>query len=346
MVMRDPTARGWPHQGKRTDSRELAEEWAFSYLHWIRGELRRDYLKVSAGPALKKAADLFLEHRAETVEKATWSADRTAVNHLLDAFPPDRSLTSIETKDVQKLVDRMLRQGYRATTLGTYLKSWSVFFRYAGDWVPTQDVTVGSKTSKPKNETDTLSTLEIRALLAAAEKVDAQRIGEFPSGVLACGLGLYMGLRQGEIFALQWADIHPESRTVRIRYQVPKDSTKLKPTKGKMSRTALVLPDWWPMHRTHAVGFVCGRKGRPVGTRTQRNLITRILDTAQLNELGRGWHVLRHTYAQQFMESGGTLEELSKSLGHSSIATTQRVYEHMRPDVAARRAASRIYGTD
>lgn len=342
--MRDPTARGWPEHGRRTDSEELAEEWSFAYLHWIRGERRRDYLGVAPGMSVGKAVDAFLEHRSETVERATWSADRTAMNHLLDTFPPATPLASIETKELQELIDRMLRKGYRATTLGTYLKSWGVFFGWAGDWLPTRGVTVGSKATRPKNETDTLSTLEIRALFAAAERIDAQRVGQFPSGVLACGLGLYMGLRQGEIFALQWVDIDPSSRTVRIRYQVPKDSTKLRPTKGKMTRTALVLPDWWSLHRTDAVGFICGRKGRPVGTRTQRNLITRVLDTAGLNELGRGWHVLRHTYAQMFMESGGTLEELSKSLGHSSIATTQRVYEHMRPDVAARRAASRIYG--
>lgn len=342
--MRDPTARGWPENGRRTDSEELAEEWSFAYLHWIRGERRRDYLGVSPGLSLLEAVEAFLEHRSETVERATWSADRTAMNHLLDAFPTRTPLTAIEPSQLQELVDRMLRKGYRATTLGTYRNSWQVMFRWAGDWIPTRGVTVGSKASKPKNETDTLSVLEIRALFAAAETIDAQRVGQFPSGVLACGLGLYMGLRQGEIFALQWADIDVSSRTVRVRFQVPKDSTKLRPTKGKMTRIALVLPGWWSLHRTDAVGFICGRKGRPVGTRTQRNLITRILDTAGLNELGRGWHILRHTYAQTFMESGGTLEELSKSLGHSSIVTTQQRYEHMRTDVAAQRAASRIYG--
>lgn len=346
MVMKDPEARGWPARGERTDSQELAEEWASAYLHWIRGERRRRWLGLTPDQSLGPAVDAYLDHRSVAVERATWSADRTALNHLVELLGATAAVGSVETSDLQGFVDAMLRRGYRASTLRTYLKCWRTFFRKVGDWDPVDGVTVTSRAARPLDEVHTLSGREVAQIMAAAAVVDSQQIGEFPSAVLACGIGIYMGLRQGEIFALQWADIDAPTKTVRVRFQVPKDSVELRPTKGKLSRTALVLPPWWALHRSDRVGFVVGRTGRPVGTRTQRNLITRVLDTAGLNRLGVGWHIQRHTYAQTFLEGGGTIEQLSKSLGHSSIGTTQQRYEHLRPDVAAALARSAVYGTE
>lgn len=42
-------------------------------------------------------------------------------------------------------------------------------------------------------------------------------------------------------------------------------------------------------------------------------------------------HDLRHTFASWFLQDGGTIEELSGVLGHSSIVVTQR-YAHLAPD--------------
>ena len=152
-----------------------------------------------------------------------------------------------------------------------------------------------------------------------------------------------MGLRQGEIFALQWADIDRTQGTVRVRWQLPKDRTEPKPTKGKYARSVPVRPGWWPLHRPDRVGLVCGRLGRPVGSRTQRNLITRILDTAGLNRKGLGWHILRHTFALRFLDEGGSMEELQLALGHQSITTTQARYDHRKSEAVAPQAAKRIY---
>ncbi len=44
-----------------------------------------------------------------------------------------------------------------------------------------------------------------------------------------------------------------------------------------------------------------------------------------------GWHVLRHTFATEYLRNGGDIVRLSKILGHASITTTQ-VYEHLLGD--------------
>ncbi len=47
-------------------------------------------------------------------------------------------------------------------------------------------------------------------------------------------------------------------------------------------------------------------------------------------------HTLRHTYAALYLKRGGDIYKLSKYLGHSSIAITEKVYAHLCPkDLAA-----------
>lgn len=74
--------------------------------------------------------------------------------------------------------------------------------------------------------------------------------------------------------------------------------------------------------------------------------MTAILDHAKLKAPGIGLHSLRHTYARQFIEKGGRLEELQKSLGDSSITITERFYGHMTEQSAATLARWKIYGED
>jgi integrase/recombinase XerC len=46
-------------------------------------------------------------------------------------------------------------------------------------------------------------------------------------------------------------------------------------------------------------------------------------------------HVLRHTFATRYLQSGGDIYVLSKILGHASVSVTERVYAHLEdPDTA------------
>lgn len=362
MVLRNPMDPGWPTVGERTESEATAEQWKWSYHELALAAKHRRIFGLGRSPQVLSAAiEGYLEHREHVVERSTYQGDRTGTGHLLRGLGAHTRTNTIGPEALQGIVDELLREGYEPSTLATYLKVWRVFLewchfgvcgaalrgspdarrRLAEFFDPTTVVVIPNR---GHTDVETIADEDIPRLFEAAAKIDELAVGNFPSAVLAVGIGLYMGARKGEIFALSWQDIRPEARSVRIQYQVPKDSTSLKPLKGKLARTALVMPDWWPLHRRDTVGFVCARNGKPVGTRTQNNLITRVLDTAGLNAIGRGWHVLRHTYARQFIEKGGRLEELQKSLGHTSVVTTETRYSHFHEDVASRLAAERIYG--
>lgn len=338
--MRNPEAAGWPERGERTSDPEAAARWAWAYLDLVRSEHRSRVLKLPKDLRLGDAVKRYLDHRLATMERNTWGADRTALNHLLDRFAVHRRLHSIENTDLQELLETLLRAEYQPSTVFTYRKSWQTFFLWCGPHDPVKDTWMAEV---HREDCRTFEPDELVRLRTAADRVTAQRAE--PSARLAVELALTMGLRQGEVFALRWEAIDPETRSVRVRWQIPKDSTTPKGLKGKASRTSLVLPEWWAWMRPGASGYICGRDGKPIGTRTQRELITRVLDTAGLNETGLGWHVLRHTYARHFIERGGRFEELQKSLGHRSITTTEEVYGHFHEDVAVHLAGKRIYGS-
>jgi site-specific recombinase XerD len=46
------------------------------------------------------------------------------------------------------------------------------------------------------------------------------------------------------------------------------------------------------------------------------------------------YQATRHTFASQFVLAGGSIEKLSKLMGHSSVTTTER-YAHLRADLLA-----------
>ena len=341
VTMRNPRSQGWPERGDRTEIEEVAHKWKWDYLALIHDESRSRGLGLQKPyPTLQEGTERYLMHRLNTVERMTWSADRTAVNHLRDRFPLKRSMDRIEVGDMRAFVDEMLEQGYKPSTLGTYIASWRRLFVHYGDYNPCANLELPNP---GKTDVATFGANEVERVLAAANTVDRLQVGRVPSARLSVGIGLYMGLRQGEIFALCWEDVDSGTKTVRVQWQQPKDRPEPKPTKGKYARTALILPGWWS-DKQRGFGLMVGRDGRPSGSRTQSHLITRVLDTAGLNEIGRGWHILRHTYSRMFLESGGSLEQLQKSLGHSSITTTEAAYAHLREDTAARLARERIYG--
>lgn len=338
-TMRDPKTAGWPDRGERTADLEVARRWAWAYLDLVRSAHRTRVLALPKDRRLADAVRRYLDHRRTSFEKATWSADRTALNHLLAAVAAHRAVHSIESSEIQEIVEDLLRREYQPSTVFTYRKCWQTFFRWCGPHDPVPGTKLGELHRPDVRSFDATEMVRLRT---AADRVAAMRAE--PNARLALELALTMGLRQGEVFALRWEAIDPATRSVRVRWQIPKDSTTPTGLKGKRARTALVLPEWWSFQRD-ASGYICGKAGRPVGTRTQRELITRVLDTAGLNETGMGWHVLRHTYARQFIERGGRFEELQKSLGHRSITTTETRYGHFHADVAVRLAGERIYGS-
>jgi integrase/recombinase XerC len=137
------------------------------------------------------------------------------------------------------------------------------------------------------------------------------------------------GLRVSEAVSLDWRDLDPKSRTLRVLGKGGKE--RMVPF-GRPAREALrAWREIWPEVRAEDAGdddpvFLNARGGR-LTDRSARRVVDRWVDAAALAR-GVHPHTLRHTFATHLLEGGADLRVIQELLGHASLATTQR-YTHV-----------------
>lgn len=341
VTMRDPGHPGWPDRGDRTELGEVAEKWRWSYYDLALNGVRNKQLGIKAVRTLGQARDEYQVHRERTVERQTQQSDRYAISFLVAAVGEDKPLDEITTADIQRAADRYLDAGYSRNTVQTIKVYLSGFFNWAEiDPNPARGVVLPRPTEK---EIFAWSDAELARLRRAADEVD--REDHDRQARLLLEVGLATGARFREILALRWEDFDPKMRTVRITRQLSQYSRATKAPKSRRGRTAVVLPFFWEFYREGAEGYVLnGRGGAPMASKPAELSLRRILETAELDGPQRAFHDLRRTYGRLFLEMGGWMDELQRSLGHRSIRTTERDYGKFQEDVAAQFAVDRLYG--
>lgn len=143
-------------------------------------------------------------------------------------------------------------------------------------------------------------------------------------------LSLYCGCRASEIFRLKWGDVDTEDGTIRL----------LDTKNRRKSRTVYMTADVKEMFLNKAAGgkndlVFPDRNGQPI--RKISNAFNRAVDKLGFNQGVTDrrqrvvFHSLRHTFASWLAQDGADLFTISKLLGHSTLATTER-YAHLSDD--------------
>lgn len=174
---------------------------------------------------------------------------------------------------------------------------------------------------------------EIRRLLVEAEQ-RGQTSLIWRSRYVGIALGVYLGLRRGEIFGLRWRDLDLTRGRVTIArsYATTPKNGKARHLKLPSALVA-ILTAWRPSCPTTTEGLVVPVKSRDGQwklshvTNSPRG-IPDLLQAAGCKPLTRCWHGLRHSFASNFLAQGGSLLALQRILGHSEVRTTM-VYAHL-----------------
>lgn len=160
-------------------------------------------------------------------------------------------------------------------------------------------------------------------------------------------LGLFGGLRRGEILGLRWGDVDWDTGTLILRHtlvNVPGQGDIPETPKTKAGWRTVVIDaeslNWLHRRRAYAAadaraagevyrdhGYVLQTSvGTPVMTRNFNRTFDELCDKVGVPRIRL--HDLRHTHGTVLHEAGVDMKTIQVRLGHSSIGVTSKFYVH------------------
>lgn len=258
----------------------------------------------------------------------------STITYAKNAFG-DRDVRRLGPDDVERMNEAMREKKLSDSTRAKHLRvlhaclARAIKSGYAGT-NPVADV---SKPRSVKKEAAYFENDELPKLFAA-----------IPEGVYRhlCLVALKTGMRAGELAALTWADVDLVGSVIHVRRTYTDGNLGI--PKGREQRAVDLTADL-----VESLGAWWGELGRPdddtlvfpgetpSGYLNPQVVLRRELypamKAAGIPRVGptgekRTFHSFRHTFAKVALENGRPLAWVSKHLGHSSIAITDRVYSH------------------
>lgn len=256
---------------------------------------------------------------------------RSALNrHIYPALGP-RPLASVRPTEVQAFVRQLQDSLSPGSVKAIYQVVQSVFRAAVLDRVITASPCV--RITLPTREQKPLDIPSLDLLRKLAELLPADR-----RAVVFVGAGL--GLRPGEMFALDLEDVDFLRRTVTVRRQLD-DQRRFGPPKTPSSYRTIPLPHTVGVELSRhlaATGragatsglLFCDENGGAVYRDTFENVWRKAAIKAKVPTLRL--HDLRHAYASALINAGESVKVVQKRLGHASAVVTLNVYGHLWPD--------------
>ena len=284
--------------------------------------------------------DLDTRVNLKEVKESTAATYRCNLNkHFLPFFASYKSdqITPKVMKQWRKQMASRVAAGEMApksfNNLFTLLSAVLAWARHPAQEYMIQDPLIGQKRLKHRPaEAEFLESNDMAALLkAVASSAEENAITH---------LGLFAGLRRGEIFALKWNDVTWGGDKLSGRIDVRRNLYRgqvTSPKSDKSSRTVDVPRRVLDVLAAHQVsrppqgeGFIFRtRTGSPIdpGTWYKRTFV-QIRRRAGLRSTV-GIHSLRHTYASLLIHQGENPKYISRQLGHALVAFTMDRYGHI-----------------
>lgn len=255
-----------------------------------------------------------------------------AQKHIIPNFG-DMQITKLTTTAINKFVDKKLSEGLSPRYITDIMMLMKSVYKYAATTYHIHNVM--SEVSIPRKKSPEIS------LLDSYEQANLQNyIRNNPNRTsMGVALSLNMGLRIGELCALQWSDIDLEKRILTVRKTIQRIQCQEKGKKTKVlisepksesSKRCIPIPEFLLDTLKCSSGkdeeYVLSGKSNPIEPRTMQYRFAKILKNANLPSIH--FHALRHMFASNCVKLGFDVKALSELLGHSSVEITLNRYVH------------------
>ncbi len=227
----------------------------------------------------------------------------------------DVPLSNIDDILVQKMINGWIMKGLDPNTIRTKYRIFSAVVRA---FIKSADYDV------------TLPTVYAKDLYIPTDE-EVQKLVEESKGTLIeipIMLAAYMGLRRGEIAALQWKNVDMNGRILRIEESIAIDenyNAVAKKPKSAAGKRALPIPEVvfeaLQRHKNDDPILVC-----PVKSNHMYYRFKKLQKELGLNSFR--FHDLRHYNASVMLALGIPDKYAMERMGHSSNSTLKNIYQH------------------
>lgn len=254
----------------------------------------------------------------------------------------DENVSTVDSTDVRRIIDRMLTQGKSPKTVRNVAGTLHSLLRLAveRDLLPRNPVeSVRLPRVLPSTEIRFLTRDEIERVLQAAPDTTAPKAerDQWPAVRLLILTAALTGMRMGELRGLRWQDLDYGAMKIRVRHAYLRG--KLSPPKSRRSTRAIplasrLLTELEQHHRTTVwnqdADYVLANPntGRPMDDTRLMGYFKAALKRADVRPVRI--HDLRHTFGTTIAASGQVaLRTLQEWMGHESITTTEIYADYM-----------------
>jgi integrase len=250
----------------------------------------------------------------------------TLNTHLLPAFG-NRKLCEIGTLEIQQFVLRKIEEGLGWESVSRFRNLLSTVFAKAKLWKfyggdnPAAGVELPEKTAVREKQVLTLE--QIANLLCVLQGAYRAMIA----------VGIFTGLRVGEILGLRWEYVDFERKQIHVRQTVYRGTVGT--PKTKRSRRSVPMPEY--LYNELAAHYRRSeqRDGPELVFQTRNgtafsdtNVLHRVIKPAgkAIGAPWLNWHAFRRTLCTLFQEAGGSVKDAQLQLGHANAAITLEHY--------------------
>lgn len=338
---------GEPHRVSRSTKKSKENE-AYHVMMQMIDELEEELRTASPGTVFVDFLQFWLDEIIiKKVEETTYNGYVLNMkNHIIPYFKPLKlRVKDVKPIHIHQFIEHELQYGGKDSGP---LKSASVSRFYANlktalDYAVSQEIIFTNparliKGPKSTKYNGNYLSIEQIAELWQASKNDII----FPAVFLA---SIY-GFRRGEVCGLKWQNVNFQKKYIRIFETRTRAKTEIvKGTKNVASKRSMPLMSAVEQYlqllllQQKEYQTFCGSEwidsgyvvtdeiGKPLSFNRLQKHYRKIIAAKGLPEVR--FHDLRHSVATYLLEIGIPIEEVSAWLGHSSIATTAKVYAHV-----------------
>lgn len=312
-------------------------EWeaAEAYLVDFNKQVATEIVQADKGITLEAATKNFLDAHAETIGEKALGQHRLILERL-KTYAAGQGVTFAQdlSYDVCRNFLTYGLANIKGTTKGTYRSKLKVFLAeaYRRKWIKEDVARMIKNVHADHEQAEPYTDAEVNCILTTAEKINGGREGYASNGKLfrlLLGLMLETGLRVSDAIRYN-PSMCVKSKTGLWKYTYqPKKQRKDKKKKTHVIfltetlKLAIDAAEWF----SKAKPFEYATIQHHDDDRHERNVYERMQNIGSKCKITDCRpHRLRDTFAVRKLQKGMALDDVSKLLGHSSVAITEKYY--------------------